>query len=104
MRDFGDGEDALVEDFGEVAVDFLEDGVDDGAAVEFGLAIVFELEEVGMVEGVDATPAGEDLLFVEVALDEADDGGFAVGAGGGEEGAAAFGHAVAFSRGRRRRW
>jgi len=92
LRDVGGGEDALVEDFGEVAVDLLEDGIDDGVAIEFGLAEALELEEVGVVQGVDATPAGEDFFFVEVALDEADDGGFAVDAGGGEEGAAAFGH------------
>ena len=92
LGDVGGGEYALVEDFGEVAVNFLEDGVDDGAAVEFGLAEALELEEVGVVQGVDATPAGEDFFFVEVALDEANDGGLAVGAGGGEEGTAAFGH------------
>lgn len=92
LGDVGEGEGALVEDLGEVAVDFFEDGVDDGAAVEFGLAEAFEFEEVGVVEGVDATPAGEDFFFVEVALDEADDGGLTGGGGGGEEGAAAFGH------------
>ena len=92
LGDVGDGEDTLVEDFGEVAVDFLEDGIDDGAAIEFSLAEALELEEVWMVERVDATPAGEDFFLVEVALNEANDGGLAVGAGGGEEGAAAFGH------------
>jgi hypothetical protein len=88
----GEGEDALVEDLGQIAVDFLEDGIDDGATVDFGLAEALEFEEVGVVEGFDAAPAGEDFIFIEVALDEAQDGGLAVDAGGGEESAATFGH------------
>jgi hypothetical protein len=56
------------------------------------LAEALEFEEVGMVEGVDATPAGEDFVLIEVALDDADDGGFPVDAGGGEEGAPTLRH------------
>lgn len=82
----------MIEDLGEVTVYGFEDGVDDGATVDLGLAEALEFEEVGMVEGVDTAPAGEDFVLIEVALDDARDGGLAVGAGSREEGAAALRH------------
>ena len=52
LRHIRDGEMALVEDLGEIRVHLLKDRIDDGAAIELGLAEVLELEEVRMA----ATP------------------------------------------------
>ena len=85
------GEWAVAEDFGEAGLGGLHDGVDERGVVEDGLAVFFEMDEVGLVDFGDDAPAVEDLGFVEVGFDQADDGGRAGAVGGGEEGAAALG-------------
>ena len=85
------GEGAFGEDFGEVSLGGLHDGVDEGGPVEGGLAVFFEMDEVDLVDFGDDAPAVEDLGFVEVGFDQANDGGRAGAVGGGEEGAAALG-------------
>ena len=85
------GEGPVGEDFGEAALGGLHDGVDERGLVEGGLAVFFEMDEVDLVDLGDDAPAVEDLGFVEVGFDQADDGGRAGTVGGGEEGAAALG-------------
>jgi hypothetical protein len=74
LAGLGEGERAFAEDLAEVGLGRLEDSVDEGRLIHHGLAKAGQGEEVRLVEVRDACPSSEDLVFVEVGLDEADDG------------------------------
>src|SRR5579863_5916470 len=74
----------------QVGVDLLKDRINHRSAIQLNLAVSFQVQEVGMMKRLDCAPAREDLLFIEVALDEAHDDMLTVFVGSGEERAAAF--------------
>jgi hypothetical protein len=67
------GKALLGEDVAKVSVDGLHDRVEKSPILELDLTELFELEDIRVIQGGDAAPAGEDLVFVEVRFDEADD-------------------------------
>ena len=91
LRNILDGQMALVKDPGQIRVHVLKDGIEDRAAIKLGLAEVLEPEKVRMAQRIHRTPAGKNLILIEVALDEAHHCWLAPGAGGGKERAAALG-------------
>ena len=86
-----EGEWALAQDVGEAGVGGLHDGVDDGGAVEDGVAEFLEGDEVGLMQVVHGLPAVEDLGVIVDGFDEAKDGGGAGAVMGREKCAAALG-------------
>jgi len=102
LRNILDGQMALVKDPGQIRVHVLKDGIEDRAAIKLVWPEVLEPEKVRMAQRIHRTPAGKNLILIEVALDEAHHCWLAPGAGGGKERAAASA-TEAFARGKRRR-
>ena len=85
------GKGTFAEHFIEVGIGGLEKGVDERRAIDDGLAVLLQRDEVGLLDLRNLTPAVEDLGLIEMSFDQANDGWNSGPVCGGEEGAAPFG-------------
>jgi hypothetical protein len=69
----GDAKSLPTDHLGQACIDGLKNGIDDRRVVEYELTELLDLENVGVAEGLYASPASQDFLFIKVRRDQSND-------------------------------